>query len=176
MIILVVVVDFLIGGETVLVGVGMQVVRGCVGRLVLGAASDAVGYFKQVVEKGEQQAEEQGVPETVDMERGHKPGGEHDDESIDDEQEQPHAEDGEGKCEDDKNGSDEVVEQRYDGCGEDGCAYRVDAYTRQQICGQHGGKSHHHQLGKEAKGARVEVLVVSDGYFHGVEFVNSLMC
>ena len=49
--------DDFVGGEAVLVGVGVGVVGGVVGRLVVGAAHEAVGEFEEVVQYDKEEAE-----------------------------------------------------------------------------------------------------------------------
>ncbi len=141
-----IVIDDFVGGEAVLVGVDVHVGLSLVGVLVVGAAHEAVGYLEEVVEEGEQQAEEQCTPKAVDMERGNQPRGKHDDECIDDEQEETHAEDGEGKGEDYEDGSYEAVEQGDDDGGDDGGGDRIDFYAREYVRREDGGEGHHHGL------------------------------
>ena len=133
----------------------MHVGLGLVGVLVVGAAHEAVGYLEEVVEEGEQQTEEQCAPEAIDMKRGNQPRGKHDDKCIDDEQEETHAEDGEGEGENDEDGADEAVEQGDDDGCDDGRGDRVDFYAGKYIRRKDGGEGHHHGLCQKTKTAGV---------------------
>ena len=166
MMLFIIVVDFFVGGKALLVSVGVDVVGLGIGGLIVGTAHKAVGDFEQIVDGGEEQAEKQSVEESVDMELADQLGGEEDDAGVDDEQEEAHGDDSEGKGEDNEDGTDEVVEKRDDGSGEDGSPEGIDMNAGHDVGCQNGGQCHDNHLRYKTQGTGIRFRIVVDCDFH----------
>lgn len=100
------------------------------------------------------------------MELANQLGGEKDDAGVDDEQEEAHSDDSEGKGEDNEDGTDEVVEKRDDGCGENGSPEGIDMNAGHDVGGQNGGQCHDNHLCYKTQGTRIWLRIVVDCDFH----------
>ena len=124
------------------------------------AVEEAVGEFEEVVDGHDDEAEENGGADVVDMEAGDQLGGQEDNECVDDEEQQSEGDGVGGEGDDDEDGAEGVVEDGDDEGGEDDGAGSLNGDAGQEPGSHHDGDGEHHEAHQAASLASVEVTSV----------------